>query len=230
MMFKNLFKTKTKTVKSEKSFQSKPTEITFGEIVDKINSNDYQINQLPNYQSNPNAQKIRIEDVQSKIDKAPINELINYMKSSNEIERTLAAQAFSVYESPNLLNCIEMMLADKSENLRISCMEALANISSPETLLLFELGLKDESPLVRLKAVMGVADLASLYNLKSAITVLNSALQDTSTDVREFAIDELGLIGNQSSVKSLLKAMENANDIEKDLISESLSMLLSRMN
>lgn len=162
------------------------------------------------------------------IEQGSLSDLIKYMKCDNEIARSIAAQVFSNTDSPNLLDCITAMLKDDSTNLRISCMETLAHMETPLAISLFKQGMSDNSASVRMKAAIGLADLAQLFNNKEAINLLNAHITDPDDNIREFILDELGLIGNESTVKELFKAMDSVNEEEKERLSESLSIILSK--
>ena len=180
--------------------------------------------------TNWNIKSIKTEQIRSTISDASISDLFKYMKSNNEIVRSIACQVFAECKSQNLLNCLEIMFNDESENLRASCMETLYNLQTVDNLSLFEKGMKDKSPKVRMKAAIGIAEMAQIYNNKRAIELLNEHINDKDQEVREFIIDEIGLIGNENSVMQLFKAMEEfgSNEEDSDLISESLSIMLSK--
>lgn len=178
--------------------------------------------------NNWNIKSIKTQKIRTILENASIAELIKHMKCNNEIIRSIAAQFFAECDSPNLLNCIELMLNDENENLKLSCLDALLHLNTLETLFLFEKGLKDISPSVRLKAAIGISEIARTFKHGRAIAILNDSINDPDTDVREFIIDELGLIGNEQSLTQLFKAMDNFKGDEKELISESLSIILSK--
>lgn len=190
--------------------------------------NVYAIAQSLVETKNWNIKSLKMQKIRDIIQKAAIPELIKYMKSQVDIVRSIAAQVFAESNYSNLMNCIELMLDDNSETLRVSCMETLFHLESLDALEMFKKGLTDQSPKVRMKAVVGLAELARIYKNNEAINLLSSAINDPDGEIREFVIDELGLIGNETSITTLLKALETPLKEEKELISESLNIILSK--
>jgi HEAT repeat protein len=178
--------------------------------------------------SNPDIKKFKIHEIRNYINSASIADLINHMKSPYDIIRSLSAQAFAECGSPNILGCIEKMLDDENENLRLACMDAILQLESPDTLEVLRKAIKDNSARVRLKAAVCLAELYRLSLSKEAINVLNSALDDSDEEVREFVIDELGLIGNENSLIKILDAIDKTEGKEQDLLNESLELIMSR--
>lgn len=199
----------------------------FSKVSDKTES-VFDIAKSIQETSNWGIKSLKTQKLRSIIEEASIADLIKYMKSDNEIIRSIAAQCFADCESPNLINCLEIMMRDESENLRISCLETLSNIEDARTLDLFEKAMKDNSANVRIKAAIGLAEIARTYNSSEAINILNNHINDPDAEVREFIIDELGLIGNENSLTQLFKAMDQVREEDKELVSESLSIILSK--
>jgi HEAT repeat protein len=178
--------------------------------------------------NNSNIKMLKIQNLREKIQDTSVAELIKYMKCDIDILRTLAAQAFAECGSPNLIDCMSLMLKDTNDNLRLACLEAIIHLEDPETLPLLKQAIKDNSSGVRLKAAICLAELSRLGMNSEAINILNFALNDPDKEVREFVIDELGLIGNEKSLVKILEALEKTQGDEKDLLNESLSLIMSR--
>lgn len=204
-------------------------ESMFSSMPNKKEENIFDIANTLNDAPNANIKGLRIAAIKKVIERASLVELINYMKSEVDIVRSIAAEVFSNNPSPNIYNCIEKMLDDTNENLRISCTEALCHLMNEESINIIEKSTKDQSAKVRLQSAICLADLATTYGNKNAVELLNSLITDPDSEVREFVIDEIGLIGNSNSAKQLLNIVDDEKyQEEKELISESLNLILSK--
>lgn len=227
-MFSKKFKEKSdikveniaKKVLSDFLFFTKSNKNNLNEVIDIANT----INKNTTLDTNESD----INRISAIIQNAAVADLIKFMKCDNEIIRSLASEAFADCESSNLHNCIDLMLNDESENLRISCMQTLYNLLDINTIHLFKKGIEDQSSKVRLKAAIGLSEIARIYDNKEALNILNNSINDPDPEVRELIIDELGLIGSDSSITELFKVIEILNDDDKTLASESLEIILAK--
>lgn len=156
-----------------------------------------------------------------------ISQLIKYMKSPTELVRSISAKQLSESQFPNLLACIKQMLNDNSVSLKLSCLETLFHMNLPESISLYESALEDTNPKIRLKAAIGLAELAYTQKNKEAITILNNAIDDPDTEVRDFIIDELALIGNDKSLVKLIDLLGTSPDNSNEKLCESFALMLS---
>lgn len=205
---------------SEFLFFTKSNRTNLNDVIDLANA----INKNTNFDTSESD----INKISSIIQNAAVADLIKFMKCDNEIVRSLASEAFADCDSSNLFSCIELMLDDESENLRISCMQTLYSLLDETTIHLLKKGIEDKSSNVRLKAAIGLSEIARIYNNKEALNILNKSINDPDPEVRELIIDELGLIGSDSSISDLFKVIEDLNDNDKTLASESLEIILAK--
>lgn len=227
-MFNKLLKEKSdikvgniaKKALSDFMFFSRSNKNKLDEVINIANT----LSEKNNFDSNEND----INKLSNIIENASIADLIKYMKCDNEIVRSLASQSFADCESSNLFNCIELMLNDDSENLRSACMQTLYNLLDEKTIGLLKKGIEDESANVRLKAAICLSEIARIYDNKEALNILNNSINDPDPEVRELIIDELGLIGSDASISGLFNAIEDLNDDEKTMASESLEIILAK--
>lgn len=141
-----------------------------------------------------------LNTIRDSINQKPLSDVLGLMNSDIEIIRSLSSQVFAEVDSPNLYACMDKMLSDKSENLRLSCTEAMIYLSSPEYIKLLKKALSDKSPKVRIKAAIGLVDIVTMYENKDAIHILKTAANDSNEDVKDFITDELTLLGYETAV------------------------------
>lgn len=142
--------------------------------------------------SDINLKSEKISEIVNYINQRPEQELLNLFSSESEIIRSLAARAYVDNSSEFSIKKLEFMLKDNKELIRDSAVMALCYINSVEVLGLLNEATKDNSNSIKIKAIAGIADIAS--ENAEAKKMLESFINDTNPEIRQFVSDELSFL------------------------------------
>ena len=135
-----------------------------------------------------------------------LDELIEKIKSGDEIERREAARNLGLIKSDKGLRALLDAFGDDSWLVREMAVESILKVGDESGLALFLSVLKDKDARVRNSAVKILTGLGDL-----AIDALTRSLEEDDDDIVRYSADCLGDIGNKRGLEPLLSALERSH-------------------
>ena len=155
--------------------------------------------------------------------------ILEQLKSTSALSRRRAAYALSFSNTVESLKPLAMMFTDKSEDVRISALQALVARRATKFLGAIELLKKDRSEKVRQAAILACNDLLQYVDVESSQpqAANERLLKDPDADVRATYLHSLQHQGTQIDEESLRKLVYSAlNDRNEQVLEAAIPLLL----
>lgn len=191
-------------------------------------------------QATPVLQKLLIEEEALDIEHDILNALVkiggrgeqivlDQLKSESAQSRRRAAYALSFSKTVESLKPLAMMFTDKSEDVRISALQAIVERRATKFLGAIELLKEDRSEKVRQAAILACSDLLQTAELESCQTPVidERLLKDPDADVRTTYLLSLQHQRTQIDEETLRKLVHTAlNDRNEQVLQAAIPLLL----
>lgn len=191
-------------------------------------------------QATPLLQKLLVDEEVLDIEHDILNALVKIgaqgertvmqqLQSSSAVSRRRAAYALSFSKTPESLKALAALFTDKSEEVRLSALNAIVDRKATRYLKAIELLKRDRSEKVRQASILAVNKLQKYTDTESAdaSSVNSSLLKDADADVRTTYLTSLQDADSQIDDESIRKLLDDAlTDHNEQVLAAAIPLLL----
>ena len=154
--------------------------------------------------------------------------VVERLTSASSLSRRRAAYALSFSQSPESLKLLASLFTDKSEEVRLSALQALVDRRATKYLAAIDLLKKDRSEKVRQAAILAYDDLLQFVDSATVLSSTNDRLlKDPDVEVRTTYLKSLAHADTQIDDETLRKLIHSAlNDHDERVLEAAIPLLV----